>query len=98
MARTKVSKLIRVRQGKSTVELELIESKLTISLVKQGSGQTPATITINKEAVDVLRELLGELERKPTKLATELPAGTTHEQQEVPADADGGPDFKAGMA
>lgn len=83
MARTKVSKLIRVKQGKSTIEFELGEEKLDITLFKQGSGQAPSSIGINKEAILVLRELLGasqipQLVKEP-KLATKLPPGTTRD-------------------
>ena len=98
MAETKVSNLIRVRQGKSTVEFELRDGKLTTSIDKKGSGQLPFSITINEEVVGVLKEMLGR-HKASSVLATKLPPDVSKEEEEHPKldlEADG--DTKEGMA
>lgn len=107
MAASKVSKLIRVRTGRNLVELELIDGKLAIQV---GDSKK---VTINKEAVNVLRDMLGitEMEIAPRpKLATILPPGSIREgealmrlapplvDEHVSPDLDGPGDFKEGMA
>lgn len=57
MADTKVSRLIRVKQGKTTIQFELLGDSLTIELPRR--GQKHVHFTVQKEGVAVLRELLG---------------------------------------
>lgn len=99
MGKAKVSSLVRIHQGRKTLEVELKENKLTIMIKSEHQG-IAQNITVNEEAVNVIRELLGLKKSEnviipATKLATQLPPDTT---EEVPADSDKGPDFKAGMA
>lgn len=84
MSRAKVSNLVRVKTGSKTIEFELKDNKLTVLLETEYTG----TITINEEAVNVLRELLGLTKAgetiiarmtRPSILATELPPDTTRE-------------------
>ena len=100
MARAKVSRLIRVRQGRNYIEFELDEDtgKLIIYITTPGDTTPKVKASLNVEAVNVLRAMLEDGGAKPAKLATELPAGTTREIVKVPADSDQGDDFKAGMA
>lgn len=103
MAKPKVSNLVRVRQGTKTLEVELKDNKLTIMIKSEHQG-IAQNITVNEEAVSVIRELLGltrageAIMGKMTEtreLATQLPPDT---KEEIPADSDEGPAFKEGMA
>lgn len=101
MAKTKVSKLIRVKQGRSTIEFELEDTKLTINLFKQGSGVPPNKITIQEEAIEVLRAMLGGPMLPLAKLATRLPPDSLTDAQRaehVSPDLEGEGDMKEGMA
>ncbi len=96
MSKTKVSKLIRVRTGRNIVELELVGDKLNIQV-----GDT-SRITLNSDAVNVLREMLG-LQKVGSVLATTLPPGSITEQERKDAehaspDLEGDGDSKEGMA
>lgn len=102
MSKAKVSSLVRIHQGNNIVEFELLGDRLTIELRQthreEGKVAEPSRkVTIGKDAVNVLREMLGPgmVGGGSTKLATKLPPDTT---EDVPADSDKGPDFKAGMA
>ncbi|KKN47215.1 hypothetical protein LCGC14_0665040 [marine sediment metagenome] len=90
MAKTKVSKLIRVRTGRNVVELELVEGKLAIQV-----GDS-SKVTLNIEAVNVLRAMLGDPQFKPAKLATALPPEAPDPEHTSP-DLEGESDFVEGM-
>ncbi len=109
MSRTKVSNLVRVKQGKSTIEFELKDDKLTVALWREEDTRSLSTVTINAEAVNVLREMLGlqkagvALALEP-KLATALPPGSEmteearREAEHTSPDLEGDGDTAEGMA
>lgn len=93
MAKSKVSKLIRVRTGRNVVELELIEGKLGIQV-----GDS-SKVTLNVEAVNVLRAMLGsDPQFTPGKPATALPPDTPTDPEHASPKLDGDEPFVSGMA
>lgn len=58
MAESVVSKLVRVRQGRSIVQFELADKGLTVEYYAR-SGQRPIKVILGGPAVTALRELLG---------------------------------------
>lgn len=86
MSRTKVTNLVRVRQGKHLVEFDYDteNSKLTIEIQ---TGEGTAKVSLGGETIDALRTLLMSNAVVSTgKLATKLPEGTTREGDKPPAD------------
>lgn len=97
MAKTKVSKLIRVRAGRNTVEFDLGEDgRLTIETSVRGGAGTK--VIIGEEAVNVLRDMLGLQKAVVARLATSLSPharrDSEHESPELESDGE----FKEGMA
>ena len=110
MAKSRVSSLVRVRQGKNYIEFELDEDtgKLVIYIITPGDVTPKVKASLNIEAVNVLRELLGlrkfvvptseELHGEP-KLATELPPDTHRADEHESPDLSGSQSDEAvGMA
>ncbi len=84
MANESVSKLLRVKQGKTTINFERIELGLVVEYYGQRT-QRPIRFTLKEPAVDALKELLGS-----TTKTRELPPreGTgDFQMEEVPAQA-----------
>ena len=109
MAKSRVSSLVRVRQGKNYIEFELDEDtgKLVIYIITPGDVTPKVKASLNIEAVNVLRELLGlkkaKLEitepMKEPKLATELPPDTHRADEHESPDLSGSQSDEAvGMA
>ena len=109
MAKSRVSSLVRVRQGKNYIEFELDEDtgKLVIYIITPGDVTPKVKASLNIEAVNVLRGLLGlkkaKLEiiehMKEPKLATELPPDTHRADEHESPDLSGSQSDEAvGMA
>ena len=86
MARTKVTTLVRVRQGKNHIEFDYDKesNKLSIELRTGKEGEPVLIVPLKGEAVNALRDLL-EVQYSP-KLATKLPPGTYRKGEEPPKD------------
>lgn len=82
MANESVSKLLRVKQGKTTINFERIELGLVVEYFTQRT-QRPVRFTLKEPAVDALKELLGSY-----ALTRETePSSSAFQMEEVPAQA-----------
>lgn len=79
MADTKVSRLIRVKQGRTTIQFELLGDSLTIELPRKGQKHT--CFTVQKEGVAVLKELLGAGPAAPVTATEPTPVHRIEESQ-----------------
>lgn len=80
-SRTKVSKLVRVTQGKVSVIFELTAKGLTVEHSDPDSRSGFTRFTLRKPAMDALRELLGM--QQPSKVRALTPPKTLSDTGEV---------------